>query len=69
MTEIFWGKTPTRGLAGGSSGALVQRAGETFYKISNFQAMEPFLMAVVSGFDHWMFVSSSGGLTCGRGNP
>jgi hypothetical protein len=69
MAEIFWGETPIRGLTGGSSGALVQRDGETFYKISNYQAMAPFLMAVVSGFDHWMFVSSSGGLTCGRGNP
>ena len=31
--------------------------------------MPAFLMSIVSGYDHWMFVSSTGGLTCGRGNP
>lgn len=31
--------------------------------------MPAFFMSIVSGFDHWMFVSSSGGLSCGRGNP
>jgi hypothetical protein len=31
--------------------------------------MPPFFMTVVSGFDHWMFLSSNGGLTCGRRDP
>jgi hypothetical protein len=31
--------------------------------------MPPFFMSVVSGYDHWMFVSSTGGLTCGRRAP
>jgi len=31
--------------------------------------MPAFFMSIVSGYDHWMFVSSTGGLTCGRGNP
>jgi hypothetical protein len=50
----------------GGDGSLVERDGETYYKISSYDAMPPFLMVVASGFDHWMFVSSTGGLTCGR---
>ena len=30
--------------------------------------MPSFFMTVVSGYDHWMFVSSTGGLSCGRRN-
>ena len=69
MPEIFWGESPIRDFAGDSLGGLVQRDGETYYKITNYDAMAPFLMAIVSGSDHWMFVSSTGGLTCGRRNP
>ncbi len=42
--------------------------GERFYKISNSDAMRPFFMSVVSDSDHWMFISSNGGLTAGRKN-
>jgi hypothetical protein len=31
--------------------------------------MSPFFVAVVSGSEHWMFLSSTGGMTCGRRNP
>lgn len=43
--------------------------GELFYKISNYDKMPPFFMSIVSGSDHWMFISSNGGLTAGRKNP
>ena len=46
-----------------------ERDGERFYKISDYHSMRPFLMSVVSGYDHWLFVSSTGGLTCGRREP
>lgn len=42
--------------------------GEDFYKIPNSQLMRPFFMSLVSGSDHWMFVSSNGGMTMGRKN-
>jgi len=42
---------------------------EHFYKISDSDAMRPFFMNVVSDSDHWMFISSNGGLTAGRKNP
>ncbi|MEZ2415032.1 hypothetical protein ACA086_08695 [Muriicola sp. E247] len=41
---------------------------ETFYKISNNDAMRPFFMSIVSDSNHWMFLSSNGGLTAGRKN-
>jgi len=67
--EIFWGASPVRTTARGSSGELVLRDGETFYRISNYHTLKPFLVAVVSGYDHWMYVSSTGGLSCGRRSP
>lgn len=42
--------------------------GETFYKISNVQSMRPFFMSIVSDANHWLFVSSNGGISAGRKN-
>ena len=46
----------------------VQLQGETYFKISNSDAMRPFFMSIVSDSDHWMFISSNGGLSAGRKN-
>ncbi len=43
--------------------------GETFYKIANVQNMRPFFMSIVSDSNHWLFVSSNGGISAGRKNP
>lgn len=42
--------------------------GESFYRISNSDSMRPFFMSIVSESDHWMFISSNGGLSAGRKN-
>jgi hypothetical protein len=47
---------------------LVEINGESFYKISNSEDMRPFFMSIVSDSNHWMFISSNGGLTAGRKN-
>ncbi|MEL7118483.1 MAG: hypothetical protein AAFO07_03555 [Bacteroidota bacterium] len=47
---------------------VVQFGNEDFFKISNYDAMRPFFMSIVSSSDHWMFISSNGGLTAGRRN-
>ena len=39
---------------------------EIFFKISNSDALRPFFMSIVSDSNHWMFISSNGGLTAGR---
>jgi hypothetical protein len=51
------------------AGGFVAIEGESFYKIANVDRMPPFLMSLVSGSDHWMFVSSNGALTAGRRDP
>ena len=50
-------------------GEYVVLLGELFYKIQNFDAMQPFFMTIVSSSDHWLFISSTGGLTAGRVSP
>ncbi|MEC9195840.1 MAG: hypothetical protein VYD13_04535 [Bacteroidota bacterium] len=47
-------------------GEEVQIAGENFQKISNVDRMRPFFMSLASNSNHWLFISSSGGLTAGR---
>lgn len=67
--EIFLGDckivSPDRKITGG----FLDFDGETYYKISNYNHMDPFFMSIVSNSDHWMFISSNGGLTAGRKNP
>ncbi|MFN3755520.1 MAG: hypothetical protein ACK4RM_01055 [Flavobacterium sp.] len=47
---------------------LIEIDGEQFSKIENSNSLRPFFMSIVSDSDHWMFVSSNGGLTAGRKN-
>ncbi len=69
MKEIYLGDSLILKATAGSHGGLVSREGETYYKIANYHEIPPFFMTLVSSSDHWIFLSSSGGLTCGRGNP
>ena len=48
------------------SGKLVVIGDENYYKISNVDEMRPFFMSIVSNSNHWMFISSRGGLSAGR---
>ncbi|MFK7969684.1 MAG: hypothetical protein AB8F95_04915 [Bacteroidia bacterium] len=40
--------------------------GEGYFKIANSDALRPFFMSIVSDDNHWMFISSNGGLSAGR---
>ena len=51
------------------SGEFMEIAGERYYAIRNVDKMEPFFISIVSDTDHWMFISSTGGLTAGRVSP
>ncbi|MGX1929357.1 hypothetical protein [Flagellimonas sp. 2504JD4-2] len=46
----------------------VKIGNEYYFKISNSDALRPFFMSIVSDSNHWMFISSNGGLTAGRKN-
>lgn len=47
---------------------VIQIGQEPFFRISNADAMRPFFMSIVSDSNHWMFISSNGGLSAGRKN-
>src|SRR5210317_1232538 len=51
------------------SGEFVTLEGERYYAIRNVDRMAPFFISVISSADHWLFVSSTGGLTAGRVSP
>ncbi len=40
--------------------------GDAWHRIHDFDRLPPFLISLPSASDLWMFVSSGGGLTCGR---
>ncbi|WP_394389582.1 hypothetical protein [Shewanella woodyi] len=51
------------------SGEFINIDDERFYVIRNTDLMAPFFVSVISNSDHWLFVSSTGGLTAGRVSP
>ena len=51
------------------SGDFMEIDGERYYAIHNVDKMEPFFISVISSSDHWLFISSTGGLTAGRVSP
>ena len=65
---IFIGDTRRKSANQKVGGEYVPLLGELFYKIENYDAMEPFFISIVSSSDHWLFISSTGGLTAGRVN-
>jgi len=51
------------------SGEFIDFAGDRYYAIRNVDKIPPFFISVISNVDHWLFVSSTGGLTAGRVSP
>jgi hypothetical protein len=68
-TKLYLGKTLACNSDQPTTGRQVELEGEAFYQIANYARMQPFFMSIVSGGDHWMFISSTGALTAGRRNP
>ena len=52
----------------GTEGSFTHFLDETFYKISNYDAMPAFFMTIVSSSDVWNYLWSNGGITAGRIN-
>ncbi len=50
------------------TGEVVMINNESYYHIENYDMMRPFFMSIVSNSDHWMFISSNGGVSAGRKN-
>ncbi len=67
--KIYIGNQRFRLPGGKVHSKLVILEGMEYYVIENYDLMDPFLMSIVSSSDHWMYISSTGGLTAGRNNP
>ncbi|WP_299064035.1 hypothetical protein [uncultured Polaribacter sp.] len=65
---IFLGENKANFQAQEVKGEMINFENEVYYKISNSNEMRPFFMSIVSDSNHWMFISSNGGLTAGRKN-
>lgn len=63
---VFIGDTPQKLSEKTVRGDSLTLMGERFYRIHHYDAMEPFFMSIVSSSNHWLFISSSGGLSAGR---
>jgi hypothetical protein len=66
--SIYIGNTKVSFEENKVKGTSVKIGEENYYKISNVDEMRPFFMSIVSYSNHWMFLSSNGGLTAGRKN-
>ena len=66
--HIWLGDQPLTRPAGKSDGEYVEIEGERFYRISHYDAMDDFFITLISATNHWLFISTSGGLTAGRAN-
>ena len=64
--QLYLGHTPLRIHQQPVEGRLVTLEGESFYQLANYDRIRPFFITVVSDADHWLFISSNGGLTAGR---
>ncbi|MGB5259239.1 MAG: hypothetical protein WBO34_01815, partial [Gammaproteobacteria bacterium] len=51
------------------SGEFITLRGERYYAIYNVNKIAPFFISLVSNSNHWLFISSTGGLTAGRQSP
>src|SRR5512136_737282 len=67
-TTLWIGATVDKTRLQPVAGEYVHLLDEEYYKISNYDTLPPFFMNIVSDADHWLFISSTGGLSAGRRN-
>ena len=63
---LYLGANPLNASSTAVEGDYVTRDGESFYRIANVDGMDDFFISVVSDSNHWMFISTRGGLSAGR---
>ena len=66
---MYLGKNKIVEPARQAEGRFVDIDGEKFYQIADYDTMQPFFISLASDTDLWMYISSTGGLTCGRQSP
>ena len=69
VPRLVVGSAPVHPDAGAVAGSFVEMDGHPAYRIDHVDGMAPFFVTVVSDADHWLFASSTGGLSAGRCSP
>jgi hypothetical protein len=69
MNNLFLGKNPIKSEKQEVTGQFVLIDNEKYYQITQYDNMLPFFISLASDSNHWMYISSTGGLTAGRKNP
>jgi len=69
MNNLYIGKNPVKPEKKDVAGQFVLINEEKYYQIKNYDNMLPFFISLASDSNHWMYISSTGGLTAGRKNP
>ena len=69
IKELFVGKNQILSNKGNASGSYILIGNEKFYEIKGYDSMLPFFICIASDSNHWMYISSTGGLTAGRISP
>lgn len=69
MNNLYIGDSKIHSENAATEGRFVVIDNEKFYEISGFDNMQPFFISLASDSNHWMFISSTGGLTAGRRSP
>jgi hypothetical protein len=69
MNNFFIGNNPVIAGIQEVEGQFVLIDEEKYYQIKNYDSMQPFFISLASDSNHWMYISSTGGLTAGRKNP
>ena len=68
LATIYQGEQRYHKINEKAEGSEILINNETYYKISHVDRMRPFFMSIVSNSNHWLFISSNGGLSAGRKN-
>ena len=63
---IYLGKVEANFKPQKVEGSYVDIEGDSYYKIANSNNLRPFFMSIVSDSNHWLFISSNGGISAGR---
>lgn len=65
-SNIYYANTPQKATTGDIKGEYVSMLGEDYYCIHNYDALDPFFITLISASNHWLFISTTGGLSAGR---
>lgn len=65
-SNIYYANTPQNATTGDIKGEYVSMLDEDYYCIRNYDALNPFFITLISASNHWLFISTTGGLSAGR---